>query len=141
MLVGTCRCMYMCAFQGGNPPLVDRCIVCPPVGLGVRRAGSKKLRRVGNLLGYLTAVGKLFLVTSAASLGGRTLSTKGKRNGGTPPLQAQLAQISATTKRRCRPRAGPPLGTKKQGGGSFCSPPPPPRCRVLVWWRKSGKVL
>ena len=34
-----------------------------------------------------------------------------------------LAQNLATTKQGCRPWAGPPLGTRKQGGG-FCSPPP-----------------
>ena len=31
---------------------MDRWVGCPPVGLGLRRAGSKKWQEVGSLLGY-----------------------------------------------------------------------------------------
>ena len=39
------------AFRGGNPLLVDRWVSCPPVGLGLRRAGSKKTARGGHPVG------------------------------------------------------------------------------------------
>ena len=48
--------------RGGNPPLVDGGVGCPPVGLGVKGAGSEKLQEVGTQVGYLTAGGKLFLL-------------------------------------------------------------------------------
>ena len=41
MLVGTAGCTYLLAFRGGDPPLVSRQVVCPPIGLVVKGAGSK----------------------------------------------------------------------------------------------------
>ena len=44
-----------------------------------------------------------------------------------PPLPTTLsAQISATTKRGCRPWAGPPWGPGNRGAGLLLPPPPPP---------------
>ena len=47
MPVGTLGCMYSFTCRGGNPPLTDRGLGCPPVGLGVKRAGSKLRGRGG----------------------------------------------------------------------------------------------
>ena len=41
---------------------MDRWVGCLPVGLGVKRGGSEKVREVDNLLGYLTAGGKSLLL-------------------------------------------------------------------------------
>ena len=43
------------------------------------------------------------------------------------PFWALSAQISATTKRGCRPWAGSLSGTRKQGSTPFASPPPLPQ--------------
>ena len=33
MPVGTSKCVHMSAFSGGNPPLIDRWVGCPPIDL------------------------------------------------------------------------------------------------------------
>ena len=52
MLPGVRTCA---PFEEGVPPPLDRRVGCPPVGLGVKRGDSKKLREMGSLLGHLTA--------------------------------------------------------------------------------------
>ena len=48
---------------------MDRWIGCPSVGLGVKRAGSTKLREVGGLLGsYLTASRKWVLLPESGTV-------------------------------------------------------------------------
>ena len=44
-----------------------------------------------------------------------------------PPHTPSSAQISATTKRGCRPWAGPPWGPGNRGAGFLLPPPPPNR--------------
>ena len=53
-----------------------------------------------------------------------------------PPPQALSAQISATTKRGCRPWAGPPWGPGNRGAGLLLPPPPPPQQK---WGRKQAQ--
>ena len=40
----TSGCTYVFAFWGGTPPFVDRWVCGPPVGLGVKGAGSTAAR-------------------------------------------------------------------------------------------------
>ena len=47
---------------------MDEGVGCPPIGMGVKREGPKKLQEVGNLLGYLTAGGKLFLLCKSGTV-------------------------------------------------------------------------
>ena len=68
MLVGTSGCMCACVFQGGNPPGVGGWVGCPPVGLGMKREGSERLREVGSQMGYFTAGGNYFHCVGVAQL-------------------------------------------------------------------------
>jgi hypothetical protein len=84
MPVGTSGCTYVFTFRGGNPPLVDRWVDCPPIGLGVKRARDGQPAQLPLTTGENCDSGTVvLLLTSAASApwrhshaGAGTLHTK-----------------------------------------------------------------
>ena len=67
----------------------------------------------------------------------RMADNRRRWGGYPPPPRVKLsAQISATTKRGCRPWAGPPWGPGNRGAGLLLPPPPPPQQK---WGRKQAQ--
>ena len=87
---------------------------CPPVGLGLR--GSKKLREVGSLFGYLTARGKSLSLCESGTVG-PLLANAAVAPGGPSHAGAQGQELNT----------GP--GGVGRGVSGILGPaePPPPR--------------